>query len=282
MAIALIIMCTIWGADQLSLPVSMTLGFALVGLGSLIFIVSRGNLRFDRESLLHPLKIRGMRSFLKQMSASATESIGYLSNQLLAVWFLSLAAAGAVTANNYAMRIGMLSLSLFSLPLSQLAQARMCLVAPENRKRVLIEYLLIALAILGPVAILQILLRTELVRLVYMRGKFSTADLAAVAGFIPAWVMYVLVMTANFLLAKYEFATEHGGVYARRMWWAYGAVTGLRFAVHGWTEPSAILWCGVLAEGVAFLFGFWKCMVTGAHAEHPVPVHAPSLTAELN
>ena len=280
MAIALIFMCTIWGADQLSLPVSMTFGFALVGLASLIFIVTTGNLRFDRESLLHPLKIRGMQSFLKQMSASATESAGYLTNQLLAVWFLSLAATGAVTANNYAMRIGMLSLSLFSLPLSQLAQARMCLVAPENRKRVLIEYLLIALLILGPVAILQILLRTELVRLVYMRGKFSAADLAAVCSFVPAWVMYVLVMTANFLLAKYEFATQQGGVYARRMLWAYGAVTGLRFAVRGWTEPSAILWCGVIVEGVAFLFGLWKCLASGAHADEAVPVHAPSLTAQ--
>ena len=50
--------------------------------------------------------------------------------------------------------------------------------APENRKRVLIEYLLIATALLVPVAILQILLRTQLVSLVYMRGKFSAADLA--------------------------------------------------------------------------------------------------------
>ncbi len=280
MAIALISMCTIWGADQLSLPISMTIGFATIGLGSFIFIASKGNLRFDRKSLFHPLSISGMRSFLRQLSASATETIGYLSNQLLAVWFLSRAASGAVTANNYAMRIGMLSLSLFSLPLSQLAQARMCVVAPESRKRILIEYLLIAVAMLGPVAILQILLRTQLVSLVYMRGKFSSADLAAVCSFIPAWVMYVLVMTANFLLAKYEFATQQGGVYARRMWWAYGAVTGLRFAVHGWTEPNAILWCAVFAEGLAFLVGFSKCLASGIHVEDAVTVPAPSLTAQ--
>jgi putative peptidoglycan lipid II flippase len=280
MAIALISMCTIWGADQLSLPVSMTLGFALIGLASLIFIVAKGNLRFDRESLFHPLRTLGMRTFLTQLSASATETVGYLANQLLAVWFLSRAASGAVTANNYAMRIGMLSLSLFSLPLSQLAQARMCVVVPENRKRVLIEYLLIAVAMLGPMAILQILLRTQLVSLVYMRGKFSAADLAAVCSFIPAWVMYVLVMTANFLLGKYEFATQQGGVYARRMWWAYGAVTGLRFAVHGWTEPNAILWCAVFAEGVAFLVGFSKCLAAGIHVEDAVSVRAPSLTVQ--
>ncbi len=280
MALSLILMCTIWGADQLSLPLSMTFGFGMMGLASVVLIASKGNLRFDRESVFHPLRIRGMRSFLKQLSASATESVGYLSNQLLAVWFLSRAATGAVTANNYAMRIGMLSLSLFSLPLAQLAQARMCLVVPESRKRVLIEYLLIATALLGPVAILQILLRTELVSVVYMRGKFSAADLAAVSSFIPPWVMYVLVMTANFLLSKYEFATQQGGVYARRMWWAYGAVTGLRFAVHGWTEPNAILWCAVLAEGVAFLIGFSKCLTGGVHVEDPVPVHAPSLTVQ--
>ena len=62
------------GADQLSLPVSMTFGFGMIGLAGLIFIASKGNLRFDRESLFHPLRIRGMQSFLKQLSASATET----------------------------------------------------------------------------------------------------------------------------------------------------------------------------------------------------------------
>jgi putative peptidoglycan lipid II flippase len=270
MAVALIGLCTIWGPNQLSLPISMTFGWAVMGLASLIFMARREPLVIDWQTILHPMRLNGMRLFVKELGASSIENLGYAANQLSVVWFLSHTREGAVSANNYAMRIGMLALSLFSFPLSQLAQAKMCTSDAGHKKRVLLRFLLLSLVSVGGLGLVTITFRTEAVRLIYMRGKFSINDLHAVCNFVPAWLVYVLVMTGNFLIARYEFSVHRGATYARRMWCAYGAGNALRFAVLGMPDPSLILWCAVAAEGVAFLFGLRRCLADSDGIAEPI------------
>jgi len=262
MAMSIAALCDWRGPVAINLPLSMTAGFVSVGIPCLFLLVRREKFSIRWELLRRPFQVPGLRGFARQLAGSSLENVGFAANQLVAVWFFSQAGPGSVSANNYAMRIGMLSFSLLSQPLAQLGQARLCTATAGagEKRRVFLQYLGLVILCACGAAILIALFRSEIVSAIYLRGKFSTENLKTVAGLVPAWVSYVIVQSANGVLARYEFSLQQGSSYARRMWCAYAGNTVLRFVLHGQKDPSWIIWAAVLGEGVAFAVGFWKCM----------------------
>src|ERR1700682_5605444 len=106
-----------------SMPISMTVGFGLVGLYSMIRILRLQKSPDTIRPIVQPWKFEGFRRFLRQLAASSLENGGYAGNQMLMLYFLSRAGTGMLSANTCAMRIGMLGYSLFAQPMSQLVQA---------------------------------------------------------------------------------------------------------------------------------------------------------------
>jgi putative peptidoglycan lipid II flippase len=266
MAIIIAAFCQWRGADPMSLPISMTAAFTIVGIVCLVLLLRREKFSVRWDLLRRPFAVPGLRTFAVQLSGSSLENLGYAANQLMAVWFFSQVGAGFVSANNYAMRIGMLSFSLLSLPLGQLAQSRLCTAADSEKRRVFLQYLGLVIVCAGVAACLLAAFRYEIVSAIYLRGKFSLANLKTVAGLLPAWLTYVVVMSSNQVLARYEFSLQQGSSYARRMWCAYLGTTVLRFMLHTASDPSWILWAAVLSEGTAFCAGFWKRVISGQRA----------------
>jgi len=266
------------GPEPISLPISMTAGFTFVGLTCLLLLARREKFSIRWSRLRKPFEIPGLRTFAVQLRGSSLENLGYAANQLLAIWFFSQVGPGFVSANNYAMRVGMLSFSLLSLPLAQLAQARLCAVVENEKRRVFVQYLGLVLLCAALAACLIGLFRSEIVGAIYLRGKFSAENLRTVVALLPAWLSYVVVMSLNGVLARYEFSLLQGSSYARRMWCAYVATNILRFVLRGQSDPSWILWAAVLSEGTAFSVGLFR-RLSAARKDTPFFVSASSQEA---
>jgi putative peptidoglycan lipid II flippase len=278
MAVFIAAFCQWRGSDPISLPISMTAGFTLVGCSCLFLLARREQFSICLNRLRKPFQIPGLRTFAVQLRGSSLENLGYAANQLLAIWFFSQVGPGFVSANNYAMRVGMLSFSLLSLPLAQLAQARLCAVVENEKHRVFVQYLGLVLICAGSAACLIGLFRTEIVSAIYLRGRFSAENLRTVVALLPAWLSYVVVMSLNGVLARYEFSLQQGSSYARRMWCAYLATNLLRFVLRGQSGPSWILWAAVLSEGTALSVGVFR-RLSAARKDTPFFVPAPSQEA---
>lgn len=252
---------------NLSLPLSMTAGFGLVGAYSLVCILRSQPFAVMPNSLRSAWKLPDFRNFLRQLGASSLENNAYAVNQLLLLYFLSRIGTGVLSANNCAMRIGLLGYSLLAQPLAQLIQARLC--AAESRRRHMLfrawtplaagSVILFALALFA--------LRVPAVRLAYMHGKFQGAEVSEVAAILPAWIGYFVVMSMNALVARYLFLQEQGTVYVRRQLCAYAAANGLRLAIAGQAGAAGIIWCSVIAEAVALAFNTYTCFKRAGQTE---------------
>jgi peptidoglycan biosynthesis protein MviN/MurJ (putative lipid II flippase) len=119
--------------NNMSLPVSMTAGFGLVGLYALVRIVCLQPGSFRPAAVFSLWRIAEFRAFLRQLGASTLENSGYAANQLLVLYFLSRAGPGIISGNNCAMRIGMLGYNLLAFPLAQLVQAKLCAAKERDR-----------------------------------------------------------------------------------------------------------------------------------------------------
>src|SRR5206468_7064194 len=125
-----------------------------------------------KEDSLQPWRFAEFRTFLRQLTASSVESVGYTSNQFLLIHFLTLSGTGAISANNCASRIGMLGYSLLAQPLGQYMQGRMCVTREADRRNQFTKFL--AMMTIGSAIFACVLFvaRDEIARTVYMRGKF--------------------------------------------------------------------------------------------------------------
>jgi peptidoglycan biosynthesis protein MviN/MurJ (putative lipid II flippase) len=242
-----------------SLAISMTAGFVLVGTYALIRIIhSQTWVGWSR--LLMPWRIVEFKRFFRDLSASSIENAGYAANQFFILYFLTRYDAGTVSANNCAMRIGMLGYSLFSMPLAQLMQARLCVAGRNDGVKILRRWLVIASLGVTAMASCVYLFRVPLIRFVYLRGHFTGAELEAVAALLPAWAGYLVVLSLNAFLARYLFVTSQGATYARYMLCAYVAANLMRFAMVSSLSAPWIIWCSVIAEGAASLAGLRFCL----------------------
>ena len=167
---------------------------------------------------------------------------------------------GAISANNYAMRIGMLGYSLFAQPLAQLMQARLCSVERGERATAFRRWLLILSMGLAAIGSGIFFFRLTVIRIVYVRGNFTETELKTVAALLPAWLGYLIVLSLNAFLARYLFTTSRGTTYVRCMISAYIAANLLRIAVPATMSTSLIIWCSVIAEGCAMVMSFRACL----------------------
>jgi peptidoglycan biosynthesis protein MviN/MurJ (putative lipid II flippase) len=261
MTIALLAIYAAHRLNNLSLPLSMTLGFVSVGIYAAVRVLfsqpwGKPQLAVWRDA--------GFRSFLKQLAASSAENAGFTANQFLILYFLSLGGAGIISGNTCAMRIAMLGFTLLGIPLQQLIQAKLATASEAERPLVFRRWMVRIAALLVPGAMLLMVLRAPLVRLVYMHGKFQQAALEIVVGLMPAWVIYAVVMSLNGALARYLFLLGRGTVYVRMQLVAYVVANLIRVAVAGRMDAVWILWASVIAEGLSFAVNLRFCL--GARA----------------
>lgn len=270
MTVALIALYMAGHLNNLSLPLSMALGFALVGLYSLAKIVpsSRGfrpDLRVWRNA--------EFRRFVRQLSASSLENVGYAGNQLLIIYFLSRSGTGAISSNSCAMRVAMLAFTLVAMPISQLVQSKLCRADLSESQMVLQRWLAVVALLMISCASVLVFVRFPLIRLVYMHGKFQQEAVQMVAALLPAWAAYVVVMSLNGILARYLFIVSRGSAYVRNQVVAYAAANVLRVLVAGRWSSQWIIWFSVAAEGCSMLLSLRLCFKdveeTSIHAVEP-------------
>jgi putative peptidoglycan lipid II flippase len=261
--------------NNLSLPLSMTVGFGLIGIYSAGCILRSQPLP-KIGSLLSLWGVPQFRSFLRQLAASSLENIGFAGNQLLMLFFISRAGTGVLSANNCAMRIGMLGFSLLTQPLAQLVHSRLCSTEGGERSATFRSWMAIVAGAVVASALALYVLRVPVIRIVYMHGRFQGAELNAVIGILPAWIGYFVVMSLNAIVARYLFVQMKGRIYVRHQLCAYGVANLLRFALAGSLGASWIIWCSVLAEAAAFALNVYACAGESAARFSPATEAASS------
>lgn len=272
MTVVLIGMYFVGAMGNLSLALSMSLGFVGVGIVSAAALLWKEQPFRHACCLFRPWKLEAFRRFTRQLSASSIETAGFSVNQFLMLFFMARAGTGAISANNCATRIGMLGYSLFALPMVQLLQSRLCQSTGEEQKRIAKRYVAVLALGCSLFAFGLFLIRRPLVTLVYMRGNFSAGALNEVVAILPAWLCYFVVLCLNTIVSQYMFHRSLGYRYTRNMLLGYAGTNILRFAAGSAIAPAWIVWCGVIAEGCAFL-GNVLTSVTAARTQwSPAPV----------
>jgi peptidoglycan biosynthesis protein MviN/MurJ (putative lipid II flippase) len=246
--------------SNLSLPVSMTTGFALVGLYSLVRIGRSQHLLQGGSPVIAVWKVPECRYFLRQLAASAVENAGFIANQALLLYFLARLGTGVISANNCAMRIGMLGYSLLSMPLTSLVQGRLCAAEDKEKPTLFRRWLMVHATLQLLFAAAVCAFRFPLLRMVYMHGKFGGTELAAVAHILPAWIAYCVVMSLSELSANYLFIRAMGVHYMRIRLCAYLAANLLRIVVIGTASGATLIWCSVIIEAFVLALNLRTCL----------------------
>jgi peptidoglycan biosynthesis protein MviN/MurJ (putative lipid II flippase) len=263
MTASLIVIGEASGADLLTLPASMTIGFGSVGAVAAYYIFRKVRLRGGVMGIVWPLRFAEFRRFSQQMLASAAENAGFATNQLLMIYFFGLMGTGAVTANNYAMRIGLLANSMVAQPLAQLAQSRFCTARAEALQRILFSYMAGTMGLVGLAGFSIYILRDKIVALLYLHGRFTSHDAHSVTALIPAWLIYLLILSANSIVSRYLFVNGKGKQYATFMLGGYLFTNVARVVWCGLRPyPPGVIWCAVLGEGAAMLLSLRACYRT--------------------
>ena len=260
-----LVLLTLYAAGSLnglSLPISMSAGFGLVGAYALFRILRSHSMPIaSLKSVISVWRIPDFRRFLTQLVASSLENFGFAANQLLILYFLAGAGSGRISANNCAMRIGMLGYGLLAQPLAQLVQARFCESASHLRADLFRRWLLTVAAAVLLFAVAMYTFRETVIRIVYMHGKFRGGELDEVTAILPAWIGYFVVMSLNAIVARYRFTGLKGATYVRSMLCAYTAANVLRFLFASEMTVSSIIWCSVFTEGCALGINLRSCFI---------------------
>jgi peptidoglycan biosynthesis protein MviN/MurJ (putative lipid II flippase) len=272
MTLLLLLLYVVKRLDDLSLPLSFLAGFGVIGFCALADMGFRECKWTNLISVLAIWRMQSFRRFLRQLMASSIENVGYSANQLLLVFFLARGGTGEVSANACAMRVGMLGFSLLGQPLAQLVQAKLCATTEGEQFEVFKRWVLAVGGLVLTFAVILYLGREQIVSLVYLRGKFSTVELGKVLEIMPAWVGYFVVISLNAIVARYLFAIAKGRVYVRRQLYAYLAANLMRIAFWGRMSPSSIVWCSVVAEGIALVINLRSC-----HQQTSNEIYQPQL-----
>jgi Na+-driven multidrug efflux pump len=253
MTVSLLVLYAAGWLNNLGLPISMAAGFVLVGVYAFIQILRMSPCRMDIRGLGATWKIPEFRLFLRELTASSIENLGFAGNQLLTLFFLARAGTGAISANNCGMRIGMLGFSLLAQPLAQLVQAKLCAGAADSRPAVFRRWLVIVTSGVAGMATILYLFRVSVIHAVYMHGKFQNAELNLVLSILPPWIAYFVVLSLNAIISRYMFIDGKGTFYVRRQLGAYAAANLLRLAIGSSFGAAWIIWCSVVTEGIVLL-----------------------------
>lgn len=260
MTVSLVFICEAFGADVISLPISMTIGFWSIGVFAAYKIFRTVRAPTSLRNVLWPLRFRDFRVFSRQMLASAAENVGFAANQVLMIYFFGLMGTGQVTANNYAMRVGLLANSLVTQPIAHLAQSRFCTAPAERLHRLFSGFLAWTLGA-GILAAISIgVFRKEIVALLYLHGRFTSHDADSVTALIPAWLFYFLILSVSSVTSRYLFVVHRGSQYAGFMLCGYLFTNVMRVLCCGlYPYAPAIIWCAVVGEGAAMVMSLRAC-----------------------
>src|SRR3954468_6275882 len=262
MTLSLVVLCLKSGTQTWSLPGSWLAGFLTTALVGISVVAKAERIPAALSTMFALVKLKSFRRFLGQLGSSVLENAGFISNQLLMVSFFGMTGPGAITANNYAMRIGMLGFGILTIPISQLTQSRLCTAtSAEVRRALFIRQLTTMALVIGSAATILFTFREDVGRLVYLRGQFSAAQLQFVVSLLPAWLSYFVVISLNAVASRMLFVRHEGMSYTRSMLCAYGVANLLRVVTLGHTAPAAIIWSSVIAEGAAFLWNVRRCLM---------------------
>lgn len=278
MTLVLIGMYLAGSMGNLSLPTSMSAGFVCVGLVSLAGVIQTERPFRKATHFFRPWKRPAFRRFTSQLTASSIETFGFSANQFMMLYFMARAGTGAISANNCATRIGMLGYSVFAQPLVQLLQARLCGSVRGDERTLARRYTLSLALGASTFAAALYLFRYPVVSLVYLRGSFSGTALEEVVHILPAWLCYFVVLCSNTIISQYMFHASKGYQYTRNMLVGYLGTNILRFTTAHGADPSWIIWCGVIAEGGAFVVNFLTPADPLKHT--PTPDSAALVTAD--
>ena len=257
---------------NLSLPLSMTAGFAFAGLISGAAVMLREKPEICVSNLFRPWKCDGFTYFAWQLGASSAENVGYSANQMLILFFMAGAGTGAVSANNCASRIGLLGFSLLVQPLSQLMQARLCKTEGVAQRKTFHNYLLAVGASTMLLAAAICAFRYQAAAFIYMRGKFSGTALDEVAALLPAWLCYFVVLSLNVVVGQYLFRAGKGPLFTRNMLCGYAFSNVIRFATASSMGAPWIMWCSVLGDGSALTLNLWGAGLRLISPARPLPL----------
>jgi putative peptidoglycan lipid II flippase len=274
MTLALFGLYAVGVLNDLSLPISMTIGFGVVGLYSIIRIGWLQKLPRGLGLIAKPWKCEDFRRFLQQLTASALENGGYAGNQLLMLYSLSRVGTGALSASNFAMRIGTLGFTLFGQPVAQLVQAQLCIGNPEERAEKFRRWMVLSASGVALIALALFAFRVPIARVVYLRGKFQNTELNEVVSLMPAWLFYFTVIALNGFAARYMFIREQGSMFLHRQMWAYGLATVARFAFASHLGAAGIIWVTAAAQCFSFVLNMKSCLKVDSARET-----VPRLTA---
>ena len=262
MTVSLVVICLESGTQSWSLPGSWLAGFVTTALVGISVIAKTEQFPARLSSMFALVKLNSFRRFLGQLGSSVLENAGFISNQLLMVAFFGMSGPGAITANNYAMRIGMLGFGVLTIPISQLTQSRLCTAtSAEARRAQFIRQLTTMALVIGSTAATLFFFREDVGRLVYLRGHFPKAQLQFVVSLLPAWLSYFVVISLNAVASRMLFVRHEGIRYTRTMLCAYGIANLLRLVTLGHTAAAVIIWSSVIAEGAALLWNVRACLV---------------------
>jgi len=165
-----------------------------------------------------------------------------------------------VTANNYAMRIGLLASGLIAMPLAQLAQSRFCGTAGGQLRRIFSTYLTWTVSAAAFAAFVIYILRERIVALLYVHGRFRSSDAQLVTALIAPWLIYLLILSSSSVVSRYLFVIGKGKRYAGFMLGGYLLTNALRAIVCAkYSYAPAIVWCAVIGEGTAILLILRSC-----------------------
>jgi putative peptidoglycan lipid II flippase len=203
-----------------------------------------------------------MTGFAGQIFATSVENVGASLNQVLNVYFAGAAGFGAVATNAYALRIALLPLSGIVSPANQILHVSLSRDRANNIKirfapiaiKLSCVWLILAVAI--------ILLREQIVTLVYQRGAFSHRDTLNVASVLIPYSCYFFVMATNQVYARYFFSISQGGQYSGFLIAGYVIGNVLKPHMAAVSGLSGVIWACVIGEGLSALYFTLKMLYT--------------------
>lgn len=235
-------------ADQrlVALPWSYLGGSLIAAVAAALVLLNRLNEKpAEAEAELRP--------FVRALGASSIENVGFNINQLSNVYFAARMGEGLVAINAFAFRVGMLPLALVSSQLGQIYQSWAARVLAQGRRPAKSVFFLLCLSC-AVIAVALALWGEAIVRLVYERGTFTSAQTAQVAELMLPYSAYFFVMSVNQLAARHSFVFGNGSNYAYLMLGAYASALLVKVTLVQTLDQ--IIWTCVVAEG---LVAVWLC-----------------------
>lgn len=206
------------------------------------------NFSFDFS---HP----GLRRSLKLLLAASLVGVLTQLTALADKFFASSLAPGSIAVYSYSVKIIPLFISVFVANIAQPLFVRFSAHSGEGDGEALSESLAFGLKLVGfaafPLAFFLLLNRTEIFSLVYERGKFSSADVAAVSGVFVFVFPSLLFWSLGQILVSALYAMKLN----RHMLVIVACGVALNIAMSAWLAPAYGLPGIAVSSGLYAAFG---------------------------